>query len=202
MSRPAIEFSIFSVNDAFTSQPSLFQNLLTGAREGGVKAQYYGLSTKKPRQLTWIMCYDKLSDQKNFKWPSEKWGDFFTKLMEVCDGNPGLPWIMEVDDVPNAAMAAPVTEIFHCALKPSASPGDVRAVINKMYAFAESVKFRGGAWGFHSENNRKVTGIVGWGSVEEHDVSAQSDGFIPIMQKLGELTSDFEVDQLELKRFD
>jgi len=203
MSRPAVEFIRFQTNKAFLSQPSLFRELQTGALEGGIKSQFHGLSHEKPNEAAWILFHDKLSDRENFKWPEAR-GDFIAKLLEVCDGQPTHPWVIEVDTIPVAAVEAPVTEVAHFTFKPTTSIEDIAGVMEDLSQLTNGgyiVGSKGGVWGYHSDNDHKASALVGWDSLEAHEAATRLDAVKVLVQRLGELAEVIDVGHVQLEHF-
>ncbi|GLB43214.1 putative the pyruvate dehydrogenase complex catalyzes the overall conversion of pyruvate to acetyl-CoA and CO(2) [Lyophyllum shimeji] len=201
MSRPAIEFARFKTNDAFASQPSLFQQLLAGAQEGGIKSQSYGTSMKKPNEAVWLMYYDKLSDRASYKWPEAR-GEFFPQLLSICDGNPKMPWVIEVDALPEAALHAPVTELAHFTFKASVPVEEIRSVMESVYAMQKTASgIRPGVWGFHTDNDHRVSFVMGWDAFEAYAAATKMDPAKELRQKLRDLVEDVDVYHVELQHF-
>jgi len=128
-----------------------------------------------------MRCYRKLPEQKNFK-----------GLSEVCDGE-SHSWTLEVnDDDLLRAVAAPIVEIAHFTIKASTTTEDMTTVLREVFACGAKRATHGGTWGYHFEDNRRVTCIVGWESVEDHKEFAGSENFKPLRQRLYSSSQDFD----------
>ncbi|KAG5637101.1 hypothetical protein H0H81_005784 [Sphagnurus paluster] len=187
MSRPAVEFARFKSSGALASQPSLLQELLAGAQEGGLKAQSYGATIEKPDEFVWLMY------RANYKWPEAR-GEFFPKLMAVCDGNPSMPWVIEVDSLPDSA--------GHLTFKPAVPIEEIKSIMEYNFQLQGSAPgIRGGVWGFHTDDDHRVSVITGWDSLEAHHGLRKLDVFKELGQKIRELLEDKEIYHVELKHF-
>ncbi|KZT22360.1 hypothetical protein NEOLEDRAFT_1150052 [Neolentinus lepideus HHB14362 ss-1] len=166
-----------TVNDRFTSEPSLHAELRAGANQGGLPQQAWGLNVNKPNELFWLLFFPEGLDPKDFQLPAE-YGDFPERLAAIGTSEPAshfLPF-----ELPERAIKAPVTELAQAfiTIKPSVKHEDVRSHIEGIVDIASAAPgCFGGRWAFSNDDNRLACCILGWESSEAHAKATEIEAY-------------------------
>jgi len=192
MSRIISEIILATVEPGFKLDSPAFAKLRDVVVKGGVKEQYFGISTDEQDKLLWVIQWPVDVNPVEFKGtdPSE---DFRVSLKALDVSSDPRSWYMpfESADLVRPALTAPICQLCTVHLD-SASKRDILAdSLHKACTDCyEAPGFTGGHWSTAVNDNRMNYYYLGWQTRELHDEYAKTDLFFVEMNKLAPHTDE------------
>jgi len=194
MTVPVVEVATFVASEAYKKDPSVILPALKLLQStAGCIGIWHGLQIQDSSSLYLIVLWETLDHHLVYMNDKEEYPKLGAAIQPAIERLIGLYHVRFPEDI-QPALNAPTTEIVQWTIPEStdlsAFHDKVKTLIDTVYADLPSEVFRGGL-GKIVEDQRKLSVILGWHSLERFNTSVSGNekcvGIVTELKKLGEL---------------